>query len=96
MNCSSRPMETLFLNKREKRRFDEFDASPLTAEAITSAGYIQMTKVQEATLAACLKGELNSHLLGERGRFAWICWSLIKTYTQGKTDSGEQHDWNGN
>ncbi|XP_063943128.1 probable DEAD-box ATP-dependent RNA helicase 48 [Daucus carota subsp. sativus] len=38
-----------------EKRFDEFDTSPLTVEPITSARYIQMTKVQEATIAACLK-----------------------------------------
>ncbi|WOG90263.1 hypothetical protein DCAR_0209506 [Daucus carota subsp. sativus] len=40
-----------------EKRFDEFDVSPLTVKALTSAGYIQMTKVQEATITACLEGK---------------------------------------
>ncbi|CAN4115473.1 unnamed protein product [Withania somnifera] len=38
------------------KRFDEYDVSPLTVKALTAAGYVQMTKVQEATLSACLEG----------------------------------------
>uniref|UniRef100_A0A1S3ZUU9 ATP-dependent RNA helicase n=3 Tax=Nicotiana TaxID=4085 RepID=A0A1S3ZUU9_TOBAC len=38
------------------KRFDECDVSPLTVKALTAAGYVQMTKVQEATLSACLEG----------------------------------------
>ncbi|XP_063938118.1 uncharacterized protein LOC108194247 [Daucus carota subsp. sativus] len=53
--------------------FDEFDASPLTVEPITSAGYIQMTKVQEATIAACLKAN-NCNTTGSRAwEFAKNC-----------------------
>lgn len=32
-------------------RFDECDISPLSIKALSSAGYVQMTKVQEATLS---------------------------------------------
>lgn len=39
-------------------RFDECDVSPFTVKALTAAGYVQMTKVQEATLSACLEGML--------------------------------------
>ncbi|KAK4374434.1 hypothetical protein RND71_005111 [Anisodus tanguticus] len=39
------------------KRFDEYDVSPLTVKALTEAGYVQMTKVQEATLSACLEGK---------------------------------------
>ncbi|KAH0708653.1 hypothetical protein KY284_010080 [Solanum tuberosum] len=39
------------------KRFDEYDVSPLTVKALTAAGYVQMTKVQEATLSACLEGK---------------------------------------
>lgn len=39
------------------KRFDEYDVSPLTVKALTTAGYVQMTKVQEATLSACLEGK---------------------------------------
>ena len=39
-------------------RFDEYDVSPLTVKALTAAGYVQMTKVQEATLSTCLEGML--------------------------------------
>ncbi|KAF9602602.1 hypothetical protein IFM89_030208 [Coptis chinensis] len=39
-----------------QKRFDESNISPLTIKALTSAGYLQMTKVQEATLSVCLDG----------------------------------------
>ncbi|KAJ9549958.1 hypothetical protein OSB04_022501 [Centaurea solstitialis] len=39
------------------KRFDECNVSPLTVKALTLAGYVQMTKVQDATLAACLEGK---------------------------------------
>ncbi|XP_055809471.1 probable DEAD-box ATP-dependent RNA helicase 48 isoform X3 [Solanum dulcamara] len=39
------------------KRFDEYDVSPLTVKALTAAGYVQMTKVQEATLSTCLEGK---------------------------------------
>ncbi|XP_025015532.2 probable DEAD-box ATP-dependent RNA helicase 48 [Ricinus communis] len=40
-----------------QRRFDECGISPLTVKALTTAGYVQMTRVQEATLSACLEGK---------------------------------------
>jgi ATP-dependent RNA helicase MSS116 len=40
-----------------EKRFDECNVSPLTVKALTDAGYLQMTKVQEATLSACLEGK---------------------------------------
>ncbi|EYU29732.1 hypothetical protein ABFS82_01G077400 [Erythranthe guttata] len=39
------------------KRFDEVDVSPLTVRALTEAGYVQMTMVQEATLTSCLEGK---------------------------------------
>ncbi|KAK4488258.1 hypothetical protein RD792_004005 [Penstemon davidsonii] len=39
------------------KRFDECDVSPFTVRALTEAGYVQMTSVQEATLSACLEGK---------------------------------------
>ncbi|KAK6137435.1 hypothetical protein DH2020_028792 [Rehmannia glutinosa] len=36
------------------KRFDECDVSSLTVQALAEAGYVQMTRVQEATLSACL------------------------------------------
>ncbi|KDP25471.1 hypothetical protein JCGZ_20627 [Jatropha curcas] len=39
------------------RRFDECGLSSLTVKALTAAGYVQMTRVQEATLSACLEGK---------------------------------------
>lgn len=39
------------------KRFDECNVSPLTIKALTLAGYVQMTKVQEATMSACLEGK---------------------------------------
>ncbi|KAK3019312.1 hypothetical protein RJ639_004632 [Escallonia herrerae] len=38
-------------------RFDQCSVSPLTVKALTAAGYVQMTRVQEATLSACLEGQ---------------------------------------
>ncbi|KAL5988506.1 putative DEAD-box ATP-dependent RNA helicase 48 [Asimina triloba] len=37
--------------------FDECNISPLTIRALSSAGYVQMTTVQEAALSACLDGK---------------------------------------
>ncbi|XP_011029223.1 PREDICTED: probable DEAD-box ATP-dependent RNA helicase 48 [Populus euphratica] len=39
------------------KRFDECGLSPLTVKALTAAGYVQMTRVQEATLSVCLEGK---------------------------------------
>ncbi|XP_077224754.1 putative DEAD-box ATP-dependent RNA helicase 48 [Tasmannia lanceolata] len=39
-----------------QKRFDECNISPLTIKALSLAGYVQMTKVQEATLTVCLEG----------------------------------------
>lgn len=39
------------------KRFDECNVSPLTIKALTVAGYVQMTKVQDATISACLDGK---------------------------------------
>ncbi|KAJ0559139.1 putative RNA helicase [Helianthus annuus] len=39
------------------KRFDECNISPLTVKALTLAGYVQMTKVQDATISACLEGK---------------------------------------
>ncbi|KAA8522380.1 hypothetical protein F0562_013259 [Nyssa sinensis] len=40
-----------------QKRFDECDVSSLTVKALTAAGYVQMTRVQEATLSVCLEGK---------------------------------------
>ncbi|KAI3468765.1 hypothetical protein Pfo_025428 [Paulownia fortunei] len=45
--------ESIFSTKR----FDECDVSSLTVQALTEAGYVQMTRVQEATLSASLEGK---------------------------------------
>ncbi|XP_023551234.1 probable DEAD-box ATP-dependent RNA helicase 48 isoform X1 [Cucurbita pepo subsp. pepo] len=45
--------ETIFTQKR----FDECGLSPLTVKALSSAGYVRMTRVQEATLSLCLEGK---------------------------------------
>ncbi|KAK7318272.1 hypothetical protein RJT34_02971 [Clitoria ternatea] len=37
-------------------RFDECGISPLTVKALSSAGYIHMTRVQEASFPICLEG----------------------------------------
>ncbi|OVA11865.1 Helicase [Macleaya cordata] len=37
-----------------EKRFDECSISPLTIKALTLAGYLRMTTVQEATLSVCL------------------------------------------
>ncbi|GER30574.1 dead box ATP-dependent RNA helicase [Striga asiatica] len=39
------------------KRFDECGVSSLTVQALSEAGYVQMTKVQEATLSAYLEGQ---------------------------------------
>lgn len=40
-----------------QKRFDECDISPLTVKALSAAGYVQMTTVQEATISGCLEGK---------------------------------------
>ncbi|KAK9265973.1 hypothetical protein L1049_009492 [Liquidambar formosana] len=40
-----------------QKRFDECSISPLTVKALSAAGYVQMTRVQEATLSVCLEGK---------------------------------------
>ncbi|KAL5733601.1 hypothetical protein ACOSQ2_033293 [Xanthoceras sorbifolium] len=40
-----------------QKKFDECGISPLTIKALTAAGYIQMTRVQEAALSVCLEGK---------------------------------------
>ncbi|CAL0312671.1 unnamed protein product [Lupinus luteus] len=40
-----------------QKRFDECGVSPLTVKALTSASYIHMTRIQEATLPICLEGK---------------------------------------
>uniref|UniRef100_A0A0D9VMX3 ATP-dependent RNA helicase n=1 Tax=Leersia perrieri TaxID=77586 RepID=A0A0D9VMX3_9ORYZ len=45
--------ESLFTNKR----FDECGISPLTVKALTDAGYVQTTVVQETTIPMCLEGK---------------------------------------
>ncbi|KAJ1281708.1 hypothetical protein BS78_04G326500 [Paspalum vaginatum] len=39
------------------KRFDECGISPLTVKALTDAGYVQTTVVQEAALPLCLEGK---------------------------------------
>ncbi|KAL9249772.1 putative DEAD-box ATP-dependent RNA helicase 48 [Drosera capensis] len=39
------------------KRFEDSDISPLTLKALTSAGYMQMTRVQEATLSLSVAGK---------------------------------------
>ena len=43
-------------------RFDVCGISPLTVKALSSAGYVQMTRVQEATLGVCLEGTYGFNL----------------------------------
>ncbi|KAG8072987.1 hypothetical protein GUJ93_ZPchr0006g44215 [Zizania palustris] len=45
--------ESLLTNKR----FDECGISPLTVKALTDAGYVQTTVVQETSLPICLEGK---------------------------------------
>ncbi|XP_062221441.1 DEAD-box ATP-dependent RNA helicase 48-like isoform X2 [Phragmites australis] len=45
--------ESLLTNKR----FDECGISPMTVKALTDAGYVQTTVVQEAALPICLEGK---------------------------------------
>nr|XP_043607245.1 probable DEAD-box ATP-dependent RNA helicase 48 [Erigeron canadensis] len=39
------------------KRFDECNVSTLTIKALKLAGYVQMTKVQDATISTCLEGK---------------------------------------
>ncbi|KAL8207797.1 hypothetical protein R6Q57_007209 [Mikania cordata] len=39
------------------KRFDECNISPLTIKALTLSGYVQMTKVQDATVSAFIEGK---------------------------------------
>lgn len=39
-------------------RFDECGISPMTVQALTDAGYVQTTVVQEAALPICLDGTI--------------------------------------
>ena len=43
-------------------RFDECGIYPLTVKALSSAGYLQMTRVQEATLGVCIEGNFGFNL----------------------------------
>ncbi|KAJ0960268.1 hypothetical protein J5N97_001909 [Dioscorea zingiberensis] len=43
-------------NQVESIRFDECRISPFTVKALSSAGYVRMTRVQEAAISACLEG----------------------------------------
>ncbi|XP_058108021.1 probable DEAD-box ATP-dependent RNA helicase 48 [Magnolia sinica] len=40
-----------------QKRFDECNISPLTIKALSLAGYVQMTMVQESALPSCLDGK---------------------------------------
>ncbi|CAN1135455.1 Probable DEAD-box ATP-dependent RNA helicase 48 [Linum perenne] len=51
---SYRCKEESFLSEK---RFDECGISPLTVKAMTEAGYVQMTRVQETTLSVCRDGK---------------------------------------
>ncbi|KAL4191671.1 hypothetical protein AMTRI_Chr07g81720 [Amborella trichopoda] len=54
-------LERRYLEKEEsllsQKRFDECNISPLTIKALSSAGYLQMTVVQEAAISTCLEGK---------------------------------------
>ncbi|XP_047338254.1 probable DEAD-box ATP-dependent RNA helicase 48 [Impatiens glandulifera] len=39
-----------------QKKFEECDVSPLTVKALTEAGFVQMTRVQEATISVGLEG----------------------------------------
>ncbi|CAI9093995.1 OLC1v1029624C2 [Oldenlandia corymbosa var. corymbosa] len=45
--------ETIYSTKR----FDEYEVSRLTVKALNEAGYVQITRVQEAALSTCLQGK---------------------------------------
>ncbi|KAL8150445.1 hypothetical protein V2J09_020253 [Rumex salicifolius] len=40
-----------------EKRFEDYGISPLTIKALTAAGYVQMTRVQEATIPVYLEGK---------------------------------------
>ncbi|XP_011022738.1 PREDICTED: probable DEAD-box ATP-dependent RNA helicase 48 isoform X4 [Populus euphratica] len=50
-----------------EKRFDECGLSPLTVKALTAAGYVQMTRVQEATLSVCLEAGKDAMVKAKTG-----------------------------
>ncbi|CAH9144342.1 unnamed protein product [Cuscuta epithymum] len=54
--CGGEEKEEEFDSVLSLKRFDECEISPSTVKALVEAGYVQMTRVQEATLSACLNG----------------------------------------
>ncbi|KAL2517077.1 putative DEAD-box ATP-dependent RNA helicase 33 [Abeliophyllum distichum] len=53
-DCGEKDEEESILSSK---RFDESDVSSLSVRALTEAGYLQMTRVQDATFSACLEGK---------------------------------------
>ncbi|XP_027085636.1 probable DEAD-box ATP-dependent RNA helicase 48 isoform X2 [Coffea arabica] len=79
--------ETIYSSKR----FDEYDISPLTVKALNAAGYVQMTRVQEATLSTCLQG--NDALVKARtgtGKSAAFLLPAIETVIKASSNSTNQ------
>lgn len=54
-------------------RFDECGLSPQTVKALSSAGYVHMTRVQEASLSICLEGMLPFALRSIQFLFSIYC-----------------------
>ncbi|XP_052306941.1 probable DEAD-box ATP-dependent RNA helicase 48 isoform X3 [Populus trichocarpa] len=50
-----------------EKRFDECGLSPLTVKALIAAGYVQMTRVQEATLSVCLEAGKDAMVKAKTG-----------------------------
>lgn len=58
-------------------RFDECDVSPLTVKALSEAGYVQMTRVQEATLSVCLDGKFTLFTCALATLVALMCFNVF-------------------
>ncbi|KAL3499370.1 hypothetical protein ACH5RR_038463 [Cinchona calisaya] len=79
--------ETIYSSKR----FDECNISPLTIKALNAAGYVQMTRVQEATLSTCLQG--NDALVKARtgtGKSAAFLLPAIETVIKASNNNTNQ------
>ncbi|KAF9689365.1 hypothetical protein SADUNF_Sadunf01G0084800 [Salix dunnii] len=72
------------------KRLDECGLSPLTVKALTAAGHVQMTRVQEATLSVCLEGIPTVFYVSSPVRSAFGNYSVCKdAMVKAKTGKGK-------
>ncbi|XP_008246003.1 PREDICTED: probable DEAD-box ATP-dependent RNA helicase 48, partial [Prunus mume] len=74
------------------KRFDGCGISPLTVKALTSAGYIQMTRVQEAALSVCLEAGKDALIKAKTGtgKTAAFVLPAIEAVVKAKTSNTNQ------